>query len=168
LDWLPPGGGEPHGYKEFRATVDALVIGRNTFETVLTFDTWPYDATPVIVFSTRPIPSAPAGAILERMSGEPVEIVAALAGRGIGHIYVDGGVTIQRFLQAGLVDSLIITRVPILIGEGIPLFGATEHDIRLRHAATRYFSSGLVQSEYRVAGMAELDETPRALWQENE
>jgi dihydrofolate reductase len=150
LDWLPPGGGEPHGYDEFMATVDALVIGRNTFETVLTFDSWPYGEKPVFVLSSRPIPPAPVGAVVEWMSGAPSEIVSQLAARGIGHIYVDGGITIQRFLRAGLIQRLIITRIPVLIGAGIPLFGATERDIALKHIATRQYTSGLVQSEYEV------------------
>jgi dihydrofolate reductase len=151
LDWLPPGGGEPHGYEEFMATVDALVIGRKTFETVLAFDTWPYGEKPVFVLSTRTLGPAPLGAVVERMSGDPAEIVSQLDARGIRHIYVDGGITIQRFLQAGLIQRLTITRVPVLIGAGIPLFGALEHDIVLRHIATRHYASGLVQSEYVVA-----------------
>jgi riboflavin biosynthesis pyrimidine reductase len=81
-----------------------------------------------------------------------VEIVAELAGRGIGHIYVDGGITIQGFLQAGLIQRLIITRVPVLIGSGIPLFGSLPRDILVTHVATRQYASGLVQSEYAVAG----------------
>jgi riboflavin biosynthesis pyrimidine reductase len=85
------------------------------------------------------------------MSGTPAEIVSQLAARGLGHIYVDGGLTIQRFLQAGLIQRLVITRVPVLIGTGIPLFGALLHDIMLRHVATRAYASGLVQSEYLVA-----------------
>jgi dihydrofolate reductase len=152
LDWLPPDGGEPHGYDEFIATVDALVIGRNTFEKVLTFEAWPYGAKPVFALSSRPLPPAPAGALVERMSGDPSEIVSQLAVRGVRHIYVDGGVTIQRFLQAGLIQRLIITRVPVLIGAGIPLFGATPRDIALNHVATRQYASGLVQSEYAIAG----------------
>jgi dihydrofolate reductase len=151
LDFLPPGGGEPHGYDEFMATVDALVIGRKTFETVLGFDTWPYAGKPVFVLSTRPLAPTPPGAVVEQMSGAPAEIVSQLADRGIGHIYVDGGITIQRFLQAGLIDRLIITRVPVLIGAGIPLFGALQRDIVLRHVVTRQYASGLVQSEYVVA-----------------
>ncbi len=123
LDFLPPGGGEPHGYAEFMTTVDALVIGRNTFETVLTFDSWPYGEKPVFVLSTRPLAPAPAGAVVQRMSGDPIEIASQLTARGIRHIYVDGGITIQRFLRAGLIQRLIITRVPVLIGAGIPLFG---------------------------------------------
>ena len=151
LDFLPPGGGEPHGYAEFMATVDALVIGRKTFETVLAFDAWPYGEKPVFVLSTRPLAPAPLGAAVERLSGVPADIVSQLATRGIRHIYVDGGVTVQRFLQAGLIQRLIITRVPVLIGTGIPLFGALQHDIHLKHIATRQYASGLVQSEYVVA-----------------
>ena len=151
LDFLPAGDGESHGYEEFFASVDALVIGRNTFETVLAFDSWPYGNKPVFVLSTRPLPPTPSGAVVERMSGAPADLVSQLAARGIGHIYVDGGITVQRFLQAGLIDRLIVTRVPVLIGSGIPLFGPLPHDILLRHVTTRQYTSGLVQSEYVVA-----------------
>jgi dihydrofolate reductase len=152
LDWLPPGGGEPHGYDEFMATVDALVIGRKTFETVLAFDSWPYGEKPVFVLSTRRLAPAPLGAVVERMSGAPADIVSQLAARGIRHVYVDGGVTIQGFLEAGLIQRLIITRIPVLLGAGVPLFGALRRDIVLRHVGTRQYASGLVQSEYVVAG----------------
>ena len=150
LDFLPSGGGEPHGYDEFMASVDALVIGRKTFETVLGFDAWPYGEKPVFVLSTRQLAPAPAGAIVERLSGEPAEIVEHLESRGVRHIYVDGGITIQDFLRAGLIQRLVITRVPVLIGSGIPLFGATPRDIPLKHVATRAYASGLVQSEYAI------------------
>ena len=151
INFLPPGGGEPHGYQEFMATVDALVIGRKTFETVLTFETWPYGGKPVFVLSTGALAPAPLGAVVERMAGDPADIAVRLADRGIRHVYVDGGITIQRFLQAGLIQRLTITRVPVLIGTGIPLFGALQHDIVLTHVATRQYASGLVQSEYLVA-----------------
>ena len=88
---------------------------------------------------------------MERLSGDPADIASQIAARGIGHIYVDGGITIQRFLQAGLIQRLIITRVPVLIGTGIPLFGALPRDVVLRHIATRQYATGLVQSEYVVA-----------------
>jgi len=152
LDFLPANGGEPHGYEEFIATVDALVIGRRTFEAVLAFDTWPYDGKPVFVLSSRPLAAAaPAGAIVERLSGPPVDIMSRLAGRGFRHIYVDGGITIQRFLRAGLIERLIVTRVPVLIGAGIPLFGALDRDVALRHIETRQYATGLVCSEYVIA-----------------
>jgi dihydrofolate reductase len=150
LDWLPDGGGEEHGYTEFMASVDALVIGRRTYAKVLTFDGWAYGEKPVFVLSTRELSPAPAGAIVERMSGDPAEIVAQLDARGFKHAYIDGGITVQRFLAAGLIQRLIITRVPVLIGDGIPLFGATPRDIPLKHIATRQYASGLVQSEYEV------------------
>jgi dihydrofolate reductase len=151
LDFLPAGGGEPHGYDEFIANVDAIVIGRKTFEKVLTFAAWPYGEKPVFVLSTRALSPAPPGAVVERMSGAPVEILSRLTARGVRHVYVDGGITIQRFLQAGLIQRLLITRVPVLIGDGIPLFGAVQRDISLRHVATHQYASGLVQSEYVVA-----------------
>ncbi len=152
LDFLPTGGGEPHGYEEFIATVDALVIGRNTFETVLQFPSWPYAEKRVVVLSSRPLDlsGAPA-ATVEKMSGEPAGIVAELASRGMNHLYVDGGLTIQQFLRAGLVDRLVITRVPVLIGQGIPLFGALPRDIPLRHIATHHYPGGLVKTEYEVS-----------------
>lgn len=151
LDFLPADGGEPHGYNEFMATVDALVIGRGTFETVLGFDAWPYGDKRVVVLSSRPLDlSVVVGGVVEQMGGEPAEIVAKLAATGAHHLYVDGGITIQRFFRAGLIERLIITRVPVLIGEGIPLFGSLPHDVRLQHVATRHYPSGLVQTEYRV------------------
>jgi dihydrofolate reductase len=151
LDFLPPGGGEPHGYTEFMASVDALVIGRKTYETVLAFDVWPYGEKPTFALSTRPLLPAPSGAVVEHLSGAPAEIVSQLSTRGIRHIYVDGGVTIQGFLRAGLIQRLVVTRVPVLIGSGIPLFGPMARDIVLKHIATRQYASGLVQSEYEIA-----------------
>jgi len=149
FDFLPEDP-EPHGYDEFFATVDAMVIGRKTYETALAFGAWPYGHKPVFVLSTRPLAPAPAGAVVEHVSGAPQEIMAQLAQRGIHHVYVDGGQTVQAFLRAGLIDRITITRVPVIIGSGITIFGALEHDIRLQHMTTRHFPSGLVQSEYAV------------------
>jgi dihydrofolate reductase len=151
FDFLPADGGEPHGYNEFFTSVDALVIGRKTFETVLSLPQWPYGEKRVIVLSTHilDLSKAPAGTV-EQMQGSPREIVSRLEERGIGHIYVDGGVTIQRFLREGLIQRLTITRVPVLIGEGIPLFGSLPKDIRLEHVRTQHYPSGLVKTEYRV------------------
>jgi dihydrofolate reductase len=151
LDFLPPGGGEPHGYNEFIASVDAIVMGRKTFETVLGFAAWPYGDKRVVVLSSRPVGlSAARGGVVEQMAGPPAEIVSKLAASGARHLYIDGGNTIQRFLRAGLVQRLIITRVPVLIGDGISLFGTLPRDIRLRHVATQGYASGLVKTEYHV------------------
>jgi len=151
FDFLPAGGGEPHGYDEFMASVDALVIGRNTFETVLKLPAWPYGDKRAVVLSSRPVDlSAVRRGVVEQMAGPPAEIVSKLASTGAHNLYVDGGITIQRFLRAGLVQRLIITRVPVLIGEGIPLFGPLTRDLRLRHITTQHYPSGLVKTEYHV------------------
>jgi dihydrofolate reductase len=153
LDFLDAGGDEPHGYEEFIATVDIIVMGRKTFETVLGFGTWPYGEKPVVVLSSRGLDLSTAvgrGGRVEQMAGPPADIAATLSLRGARHAYLDGGITIQGFLRAGLVSRLIVTRVPVLIGDGIPLFGSLPADVRLRHVATKAFSGGLVQSEYEV------------------
>ena len=153
LDWLPEDGGEPHGYDEFVATVDAHVIGRKTFEFVLAYGGWLYGKKPVIVLSsTMTELKVPEGAVCDLMAGTPNDIVTRLAERGFKHLYVDGGVTIQGFLEAGLIQRLIITRIPVLLGSGIPLFGHLSRDIRLEHVATRSYASGMVQSEYVIRG----------------
>jgi dihydrofolate reductase len=157
FDFLPSGGGEPHGFDEFLASVDAIVMGRKTFETVLTLASWPYGDKRVVVLSSRPLSSshfdlsAAKGVIVEQMAGPPEQIVSQLAASGAHHLYIDGGITIQQFLRAGLIQRLTITRVPVLIGEGIPLFGSLPHDVHLRHITTRHYPSGLVSSEYHVA-----------------
>ena len=153
LDFLPEGGGEPHGYAEFIASVDAIVLGRKSFEKVLTFEPWPYGAKRVVVLSSRPVDLAAAkGGTVEQMAGTPAEIVSRLAASGAHHLYIDGGITIQGFLRAGLIQRLTITHVPVLIGEGVPLFGSLPRDVRLQHVATRHYPSGLVQTEYRIGG----------------
>src|SRR5262249_28812820 len=100
---------------------------------------------------------APKGAVVERMSGEPAAITRELDGRGIRHVYVDGGETVQRFLAAGLIDRIIMTRVPILIGSGISLFGTLPRDVKLSHVATRVLKGGAVQSEYLLGGAKGLE-----------
>jgi dihydrofolate reductase len=149
LDWLPETS-EPHGYDEFIATVDGLVIGRKTFDVVAKFTPWPYGTKPVIVLSTTLSTVSVPGATVEVMAGTPNEIVRRLAQRGMRHLYIDGGETIQGFLEAGLIQRLIITRIPVLLGAGIPLFGTLSHDIRLQHVITRSYPSGLVQTEYAL------------------
>jgi dihydrofolate reductase len=127
------------------------VIGRKTLETVLAFDVWPYGTKPVVVLSTSLTElTVPDGAVCEVMAGTPREIVTRLAQRGLKHLYIDGGLTIQGFLEAGLIQRLIITRIPVLLGSGISLFGSLSHDTRLKHVATRSYPSGMVQSEYLI------------------
>lgn len=152
LDFLRAGEQEPHGFTEFLNSVDAVVIGRRTFEIVLKLGHLAlYGKKPVIALSSRPLDfSSIKGGNIEQMSGEPTEIVRQLKARGFRHVYVDGGITIQRFLAAGCINRMVITRVPVLIGAGIPLFGAVPRDIRLRHIATHSYPGDLVQSEYEL------------------
>jgi dihydrofolate reductase len=152
LDFLSGRPEVDNGYDDFLATVDALVIGRGTFEVVRGFKEWPYGKRRVIVLSHAPRRvRVPPGTNCQVMSVTPKQVVAHLAKEGVKHIYVDGGKTIQGFLRAGLIQRMIITRVPVLIGEGIPLFGLLPHDVRLKHVRTRTLRNGMVQTEYRVA-----------------
>jgi len=158
LDWLPAGSGddgEDYGYQAFMGSVDVLVMGRNTYEKVLTFAEWPYGDKTVVVLTSRllEVPGHLSSSV-SSMSGAPAEVVRRLAERRARHLYVDGGKTIQGFLRAGLLHQLTLTRVPVLIGSGIPLFGPLRGDIRLRHIETRAFANGLVQSKYEVLGPA--------------
>ena len=149
-DFLPSDGGEPHGYEEFMASIDTILIGRNTFDVVLKLPQWPYADKRVVVLSSRSLDLSGIPGRIEQMTGEPREIAQRLEATGAKHVYVDGGLTIQSYLCAGLINDLTITRVPVLIGEGIPLFGALPQDVTLRHVGTRQYKSGLVTSEYEV------------------
>ncbi|HWA40271.1 MAG TPA: dihydrofolate reductase family protein [Gemmatimonadales bacterium] len=151
IDWLPHDSTEDYGYDPFMASVDAIVMGRLTYESVLGMGKWFYGTTPVYVLSSRPIAPAPEGAVVAHLAGEPRTVAAELDRRGVRDAYIDGGVTIQRFLRAGLIHRLIITRIPVLLGAGRPLFGALAADLRLTHVRTQSWPSGLVQSEYKVA-----------------
>jgi dihydrofolate reductase len=152
IDWLPTPthDGEDYGYTEFFNSVDTMVLGRHTYELALTFGKWPYAGKKVVVLSSGSphIPDDLRGKV-EVMYCPPAEVLNRLAGAS-RHIYVDGGKTIQGFLNAGLVDDITITQLPILIGEGISLFGRLAHDIMLQLVHSKTFKSGFVQSKYRV------------------
>lgn len=163
LDWLPgaqegdgaagDGGDEDHGFREFMDSVDVLVMGRNTYETVLGFGEWPYGSKRVVVLSSGPVEIPPDRVRnVEWRSSPPAELFNELSESGVDHIYVDGGKTIQGFLEAGLIEELIITTIPVLIGSGIPLFGPLTKDKHLAHIETQSFDNGMVQSKYRVIG----------------
>ena len=151
IDWLSGGeGSEDYGYAEFMSTVDFIVMGRNTYEKVLTFGGWPYQKK-VIVLTIRDLPvPADLAEKVERLHLSPVELIGELQSRGIRQIYLDGGVTIQRFLRAGLVDEMTITTIPILIGGGLPLFGALDQDVKVELISSQSFNNGFVQNKYRV------------------
>ncbi len=156
IDWLDRANslvpqGEDCGYAAFMATVDVLVMGRNTFDLALTFPGWPYKATPVVVLTHRALDIPAAIATSVSMSQEsPAALVARLSGQGAKHLYIDGGQTIQSFLKAGLIDELTVTLIPVLIGTGRPLFGPLPNDVRLAHVSTKAYDFGFVQHRYRV------------------
>lgn len=156
IDWLNDvnavvPSGEDCGYKEFMASVDVLVMGRNTFELALTFEAWPYEGKRVVVLSSKPliVPTELPNTV--SASSEPPDVlVKRLSAEGAQRLYVDGGITIQRFLSAGLIDDITITLIPVILGQGRPLFGPIENDIPLVHIATKTFEFGFVQIKYRV------------------
>lgn len=153
LDWLArvEAPGEDYGYSEFMAGIDAVVMGRRTFEKVLSFGEWPFADVYVVVLSTgRPEALGQLPGQVAWMSGEPDEILTALERGGHRRIYLDGGETVRRFTAAGRVDRWVLSRIPVLLGSGIPLFDSTLGEVELRHIYTRAFSSGLVQSEYKT------------------
>jgi dihydrofolate reductase len=156
IDWLneanarvPPG--EDCGYHAFTATIDAMVIGRRTFEQVLGFGGWVYGPTRVVVLSrtlTELPRTLPETVTLSR--DRPRDVVDQLSAEGKSHLYIDGGLTIQAFLADGLIDDLTITLIPILLGSGAPLFGPLASDVRLELVASRSYPFGFVQNQYRV------------------
>lgn len=156
IDWLEGAtadvpAGEDSGYGVFISTVDVLVMGRYTYEQVLTFAEWPYGDLRVVVLSGKPIeiPADISGTVTA-LSKSPRALVDQLGSEGAQHLYIDGGITIQSFLSAGLIDELTITVIPVLIGEGRPLFGPLEKDIALTHLSTEAYDYGFVQSRYGV------------------
>lgn len=154
IDWLEPfnTGDENHGYDDFIAGMNGIIMGRGTFETVLGFVQWPY-ALPVIVLShTLTADDVPADLVdcVAISPMEPADLLAALAAEGWTRVYVDGGQLLQSFLRDGLLDEITLNRVPLLLGQGRPLFGPLVGEVSLTHHATRSFRSGLVSSAYSV------------------
>jgi dihydrofolate reductase len=156
IDWLNQANalvpaGEDCGFSGFMAGIDALVMGRHTFEQVLTFGAWPYGDTPIVVLS-RTLASLPAHlpASVSLSAEEPALLVQRLSAAGLNCLYVDGGQTIQSFLSAGLVNEITLTLIPILLGQGKTLFGPLDRNIQLELVSSRTWDFGFVQVTYRV------------------
>jgi dihydrofolate reductase len=154
LDWLEvnrdKSGSEDYGYEAFIGSVDCIVMGRNTFEKVVSFDKWPYHNKRVIVLSRRwkHIPDQ-FSHLAELYSGKVELLTVELQNQGVRRVYVDGGITIQSFMQQELLSDIIITTVPIILGKGLPLFGSTRQDQKLELLQSKSYQSGFVQSSYR-------------------
>lgn len=153
LSWLPePRADEDYGYAAFMAQTGAILMGRSTYEVAAGFEgPWPYDDTPVLVATRREL-GAPAAPTVEAVAGTPAELVALAHERAVGRdIYLDGGDLVRQVLDAGLVDELTITLIPVILGAGSPLFaGAARRELRLR--GTALFEGGIVQLRYSHAG----------------
>ena len=147
IDWLDSVQleGEDYGFKAFFDTVDALVMGRNTYETALGFDAWPYVGKRCIVLTHRPATSLHGE---EFFAGTATELRGKLAGEGVARAYIDGGVVIRQFLEARLVSELTLSVVPLLLGDGIPLFGPGGAEQGWTLDLVRSWPTGLVQSRY--------------------
>ncbi len=151
IDWLTGGEGtEDYGYAEFLSSVDQIVMGRNTYEKVMSFGEWPYEKQVIVLSSRELVIPDSLSARVEAIHLSPSGLLQRLEIRGVDHIYLDGGLTIQRFLGEGLVNEMTITTIPILIGEGLPLFGPLEKDVKLELITSRSFPNGFVQNKYRV------------------
>lgn len=152
LDWLTNienPTNDDYGYRDFISTIDAIVMGRGTFETVLSFPAWPYEKTVFVLSTTLKNVPDPLKEKVQLLSMTPKDVLSWLAREGYSSIYVDGGRTIQEFLREDLIDELIITKIPVLIGSGIPLFDHLQHDLTFQHIETRAYPNGLVKSHYK-------------------
>ena len=151
LGWLEPYGGdsqEETGYSALMASADALLMGRNSYETVRAFPDWPYGDKPVVVLTHR---SAEPDARVSFRQGELGQVLEALWQEGARHLYLDGGIMVRQGLQAGLVDELILFWVPVVLGKGVPLFGGEPLPGRLVPVSSAVLASGLVRVIYRPA-----------------
>jgi dihydrofolate reductase len=140
--------GEDYGFAEFFASVDALVIGRNTYETALAFPEWPYAGKRCIVLTHREAPSVHGE---QFFAGAPAALVEQLGLSGAQRLYVDGGAVIRQFLAAGLIDDLTLSIVPLLLGQGVALFGQEVPEQPLVLKTSTSYESGLVQLHYARA-----------------
>ena len=152
IEWLlniPNPDNSDFGYKEFITGIDAILMGRNTYEVALSFESWPYNR-PVFVLSNilDGIPQKLENKA-EIIKGDLKDILQRLESRGIKNLYIDGGRTIQSFLKEDLIQEMIITTVPILLGEGIPLFGHLNNDLKFKCEKVEFISEYLVKHYYR-------------------
>lgn len=151
IEWLsahPNPNNSDYGFSEFIENIDAVVMGRHSFEKVRTFGEWTYKEK-VFVLSSK-LTEVPAELIgkVEFISGPPREILSSINSMGFNNLYIDGGLVIQSLLAEDLIDELIVTRIPILLGSGIPLFGKLAEPLKFTHKSTKVYDNALVKSHY--------------------
>ncbi|MDY2587778.1 dihydrofolate reductase family protein [Winogradskyella aquimaris] len=153
IDWLHTIPNPEHddlGYVEFNNEIDALVMGRTTFETVCCFDIdWPYDK-PVFVLSNKlkGIPEAYKGKAF-LVKGTLTEILDQINEKGFNRLYIDGGTTIRSFLKEDLIDEMVITTIPILLGGGASLFSELPNALQFELVGTKTYLNQITQNHYK-------------------
>ena len=148
FDFLKPFEGEEHGYEEYMRTIDALVVGRETYETVLPFESWPWEGKRVVVLTHRPLAPRHGETTYE---GALKPLMERLAREGVRRVYLDGGRAIRQGLDEDIVDDMTISTVPVTIGAGRPLFGGAPCTTKWTLTAVQQYRNGLVQSHYERA-----------------
>lgn len=150
LGWLEQAaqGQGDYGYDDFLRSVDALAMGRGTYEHIAHLDPLPFGDRPVFVFTRRDLPPRTGVTFWSRT---PIEALRDWADRGLGRVYVDGGQLISSFLAEGLVDDLTLTTAPVLLGEGLRLFHPVSVGAALRLDSVRHWPNGMVQAAYSRA-----------------
>ena len=155
IDWLMDKRykleGEGFGYQELYDACDCLVMGRHSFEKVASFDEWPYPDKRVVVLSHSLLTLPSHINDIELFSGSITELLASESLRGSEHLYVDGGKVIQSFLEEGVVSEMTITTIPILLGDGIKLFGPLNKEKHLKLVSAQGYPNGFVQSIYNLS-----------------
>lgn len=151
IDWLmnyPNPENSDFGFSVFLERIDAIVMGRKTFEVVLSFDTWPYTKPVFVLTKTLKAVHASLASKVTLFHGDLRELLQQLKAKTLSNVYVDGGQTIHSFLKQDLIDELIISRIPIILGSGIPLFESTDAEYRFHHVSTDVFSNGITKTRY--------------------
>ncbi len=151
IDWLmeiPNPGNSDYGFSAFIDSIDGILMGRNTFETVVSFNEWPYIKPVFVLSNTMKVLPEAYRELATIVNGEITDIVKTLNKDGIRNIYIDGGKTIQSFLKRDLIDELIITRIPVILGSGIPLFTTTDMELKFKLIETEILNDDLVKSTY--------------------
>lgn len=153
IDWLhsiPNPDHDDMGYVEFNKEIDALVMGRRTFETVLGFDIeWPYDK-PVFVLSNtlKELPESHRGKVF-LLQGTLMSILNQIHKKGFERLYIDGGTTIRNFLKEDLIDEMILTTIPVLLGGGASLFSELPKEIKFELMGTKTYLNQITQNHYK-------------------